>query len=116
SGTTGAPKGAMIRHFSAVNNARLSSGRGGFTAEDRLVSPMPYFHTAGSICNVLGMMVVGGCHVGMPAFDAGKALKLLSDHKGTIFNGAPTMFVRMLEHPDWTEGRVDLSPLRILYT
>jgi len=116
SGTTGAPKGAMIRHFSAVNNARLSSGRAGFTASERLVSPMPYFHTAGSICNVLGMCTVGGCHIGMSAFDAGETLRLIDKYRGTVMNGAPTMFVRMLEHPLWTEGKVDLSSLRILYT
>lgn len=116
SGTTGAPKGAMIRHFSAVNNAYLTSRRGGFNASDRLVSPMPYFHTAGSICNVLGTLSVGACHVGMPAFDAGNALLLINDHKGSIFNGAPTMFVRMVEHPLWTEGKADLTSLRILFT
>ena len=60
SGTTGKPKGAMLTHRSTVNNARLVADRGGFGPADVLLSAMPLFHTAGCVCNVMTMLVVGG--------------------------------------------------------
>ncbi|MBF9033352.1 AMP-binding protein [Rhodobacterales bacterium HKCCE2091] len=116
SGTTGSPKGAMLRHRGIVNNARLMATRAGFTEEDVMVSAMPFFHTAGCVCNVIGMHSVGGCLVGMSAFDAARMLELIGAHRGTIINAVPTMLVRMLEEPTLTEGRVDVSSLRIAFT
>jgi fatty-acyl-CoA synthase len=54
SGTAGVPKGAMISHHSAVNNARLFAQRVGFRTGDRLLTSMPLFHTAGGIMELLG--------------------------------------------------------------
>jgi len=49
SGTTGAPKGAIITHHGTINNARFVARRARFGADDRLLSAMPLFHTAGSV-------------------------------------------------------------------
>lgn len=116
SGTTGNPKGAMLSHRGVVNNAILMSARAGFTAEDRMVSAMPFFHTAGCVCNVIGMAAVGGCLIQMPAFDAGEMLRLIEDRRATIVNAVPTMLIRMLQHPEFEAGRVDVSSLRIAFT
>lgn len=113
SGTTGNPKGAMLTHHSTVNNGRLMADRAGFRADDRLVSAMPFFHTAGCVCNVMGMLAVGGCHVGLSAFDAEKQLEQIEKHRGTITNGVPTMLIRMLEDPSMPSR--DLSSWRICF-
>lgn len=116
SGTTGAPKGAMLTHFSTLNNANLMGDRAGFSSSDRTISAMPLFHTAGCVCNVLGVMVKGGCLIGMPAFDATRMLHLIAKHRATVLNAVPTMLIRMLEDPEFVSGRIDCSSLRIAFT
>ncbi|TKW65865.1 MAG: long-chain fatty acid--CoA ligase [Paracoccus denitrificans] len=107
SGTTGRPKGAMLTHHSTINNARLMGARAGFRADDVMLSAMPFFHTAGCVCNVIGMLAAGGCLVTMDAFDPEKMLALWEDHAATIINGVPTMYSRMLHHPDFPKRRTD---------
>jgi len=114
SGTTGAPKGARLTHRGIVNNARLMAARGGFVESDVLVSAMPFFHTAGCVCNAIGMLAAGGCLVTMPAFDAGEMLEAIERHRGTITNAVPTMLIRMEEDPSFATR--DLSSWRILFT
>lgn len=100
SGTTGKPKGAMLSHHSTVNNARLSADRGDFGPDDTLLSAMPLFHTAGCVCNVMSMLACGGRLVTMDAFDPRRMLELWDAQAPTVINAVPTMFTRMLEHPD----------------
>lgn len=106
SGTTGKPKGAMLTHRSTVNNARLVADRGGFGPADVLLSPMPLFHTAGCVCNVMTMLVAGGHLVTMDSFEAGRMLELWDAHAPTVINAVPTMMTRMLEHPDLARYRI----------
>ena len=101
SGTTGKPKGAMLRHHGTVNNARLMADRGGYGPEDVMLSAMPLFHTAGCVCNVMAMAACGGHLVTMDAFDPARMLALWAQVRPTLINAVPTMMVRMLEHPDW---------------
>ncbi|AXV18091.1 long-chain fatty acid--CoA ligase (plasmid) [Neorhizobium sp. SOG26] len=117
SGTTGSPKGAMLRHLSIVNNANLMSERAGFHTDDRLLSAMPLFHTAGCVCNVLGMLMSGGCLVLMPGFDARHMVDLGARERITVINAVPTMYLRMFEELDRLGDRApDLSSLRIAFT
>ncbi|GGL61623.1 AMP-binding protein [Wenxinia marina] len=105
SGTTGRPKGAMLRHRSILNNARQMGLRAGLTADDVLLSAMPLFHTAGCVCNALGMLNVGGCFVAMDAFEPALMLELWERHAATVINAVPTMYARMLDHPDFARRR-----------
>ncbi|MFD1910681.1 AMP-binding protein [Halodurantibacterium flavum] len=114
SGTTGAPKGAMLTHRGCYNNARLMAARGGFGPDDRLLSAMPLFHTAGCVCNVLGMLAVGGCLILLPEFEPGAMMSAAEAHGATIINAVPTMYRRMLDHPD--AGTRGMSALRIAFT
>jgi fatty-acyl-CoA synthase len=56
SGTTGFPKGVVLRHLGMVGNARLTAERLGVRPGDVLVWPMPLFHTAGCGMGVLGAL------------------------------------------------------------
>ncbi|SDI58746.1 fatty-acyl-CoA synthase [Alloyangia pacifica] len=116
SGTTGKPKGAMLSHRGTINNALLAADRAGYRETDVMVSAMPLFHTAGCVCNVMGMLAAGGCLVAMADFDAGRMLDLIEAHGGTITNGVPTMYIRMLQDPRLIAGARDLSSWRIAYT
>lgn len=116
SGTTGNPKGVMLTHFGTVNNAILAGDRAGYRETDVMVSAMPFFHTAGCVCNVIGMAAVGGCLVALESFDAARTLDLIETYGGTITNAVPTMYVRMLQDPALLKGHRDISGWRIAYT
>ncbi len=104
SGTTGAPKGVMLTHHGTLNNAKLMGERAGFDEHSRLLAVMPLFHTAGCVCNALGMLAAGGAYVGMAAFDAPAALALLGQERITVINGVPTMYLRLLAEPGVQDG------------
>jgi fatty-acyl-CoA synthase len=112
SGTTGAPKGAMITHRGTINNARLFGFRAGFRAGDRMVTAMPFFHTAGNVLDVLGLIVHGGTLVKAIHFDPLKLLELVQQERATILHGVPTMLLAMLQHPRAAE--FDTSSLRLV--
>ncbi|MEQ5870888.1 AMP-binding protein [Sagittula sp. NFXS13] len=114
SGTTGKPKGAMLTHRSTLNNARLMADRGGFGPDDTLISAMPFFHTAGCVCNVMSVLVSGGKLVTMDSFDPRRMLELWHHHRPTIINAVPTMMTRMIEHPDIDQ--FDIRTLRTTFT
>jgi len=111
SGTTGAPKGAMITHRGTINNARLFGIRAGFRAGDRMVTAMPFFHTAGNVLDVLGLLVHGGTLVKAIHFEPLKLLELVEQERATILHGVPTMVIAMLQHPRVAE--FDSSSLRM---
>ncbi|MCB2041539.1 MAG: AMP-binding protein, partial [Rhodoferax sp.] len=112
SGTTGAPKGAMITHRGTINNARLFGLRAGFRQGDRMVTAMPFFHTAGNVLDVLGLMVHGGTLVKAIQFEPLKMLELVQQERATILHGVPTMLIAMLQHPQAAE--FDCSSLRLV--
>lgn len=111
SGTTGAPKGAMITHRGTLNNARLFGIRAGFRVGDRMVTAMPFFHTAGNVVDVLGLLSHGATLVKAIQFDPLKMLELVAQERATILHGVPTMLIAMLQHPRAKE--FDVRSLRL---
>jgi fatty-acyl-CoA synthase len=111
SGTTGHPKGATLTHHNILNNGFFVTERQGLTEQDRLCIPVPLYHCFGMVMGVLGCITHGACMV-FPgeAFDPGDVLKAVSDEKCTALYGVPTMFIAMLETPDFADH--DLSSLR----
>jgi fatty-acyl-CoA synthase len=110
SGTTGAPKGAVLRHAGITDNAALYAQRAGLLPGDVTVNPMPLFHTAGCVMSVLGTLSVHGTVVLPPAFDPALQLRLLEEERGTSMIGVPTMLIAMLDAPRF--AATDLSSLR----
>ena len=110
SGTTGFPKGALLRHGSLTDNAALYAREIEMRAGDVYVSPMPLFHTAGCVLAVIGSLYARAVHVPVVAFDPAFVLELVERERGTALLGVPTMLIAMLEHPDVTVR--DLSSLR----
>jgi fatty-acyl-CoA synthase len=110
SGTTGFPKGAMLRHRGLANNGRFFARAMGAVPGDVWVNPMPLFHTAGCGLVTLGALQSGGAHVVPPGFDAATMLQLIESERGTITLNVPTMLIAMLEHPE--RATRDLSSWR----
>jgi fatty-acyl-CoA synthase len=107
SGTTGFPKGVMLRHGSIVNNARLWIDRVGLPAGVGVLQPMPLFHTAGCVMGVLGSLDRHAKLVLMPLFDPSVFLELIELERTQFACGVPTMLIAAMEHPDATSR--DLS-------
>ena len=111
SGTTGAPKGATLTHSNIVNNANLVTATIDFTAVDRLCIPVPLYHCFGMVMGSLGCVSKGATMV-FPSegFDPGATLRAVEAERCTGLYGVPTMFVAMLDQPDFKS--FDLSSLR----
>ena len=54
SGTTGFPKGALLRHRGLLNNGADTADRMGVDPGDVFITTMPLFHTGGCVCCMLG--------------------------------------------------------------
>jgi fatty-acyl-CoA synthase len=111
SGTTGAPKGATLTHRNIVNNADQVTSGMNFTDEDRLCIPVPFYHCFGMVMGTLGCVSKGATMV-VPGegFEPGATLRAATGEKCTALYGVPTMFVAMIDHPEFKS--FDFSSLR----
>ena len=111
SGTTGYPKGAVLTHHNIVNNAYLVGQRMELACRDRVCIPVPFYHCFGMVLGNMACAVQGAAMV-IPAeaFDPWTTLKAIEEEECTAVYGVPTMFIRELEHPEFSE--VDLGTLR----
>jgi fatty-acyl-CoA synthase len=111
SGTTAAPKGATLSHFSVINNARYAAKSMALSADDRLCVPVPLYHYFGMVLGVLCCTAVGaGMVFPGESFDAEATLAAVARYKCTALHGVPTMFVAELEHANFPN--YDTSSLR----
>jgi fatty-acyl-CoA synthase len=111
SGTTGFPKGATLSHHNILNNGFFIGEILGYTPEDRVCIPVPFYHCFGMVLGNLAVVTHGACIV-LPseAFEARAVLETVADERCTSLYGVPTMFIAELADPDF--GRFDLSSLR----
>jgi len=110
SGTTGFPKGVMLTHHNIVNNARMVGDVMGMTDTDSLLIQVPLFHCFGCVMSTLNCVYHASAMVLLEFFDPAKALQTIDAQRCTAVNGVPTMFVAMLNHPDF--DHYDMSSLR----
>jgi fatty-acyl-CoA synthase len=111
SGTTGAPKAATLTHHNMINNAAMSAAILRFTHNDRLCVPVPMYHCFAMVLGTL-LCATRGATIVFPgaAFEPQETLQALQDEKCTAVHGVPTMFIAMLDHPEFKN--YDLSSLR----
>jgi malonyl-CoA/methylmalonyl-CoA synthetase len=109
SGTTGVPKGAVLRHRNllAATESVIRAWR--MTPEDRLVHCLPVFHAHGLAVGAYGTMTAGGSAVLLPGFDPGAVAAAAADVRATLFFGVPTMYHRLVA----TGRAADLAGLRL---
>ena len=110
SGTTGFPKGVMLTHYNVVNNGKCIGDRMGLSTADRMMIQVPMFHCFGMVLSMTSSMTHGATVCPMPYFSAKSSLACINQEKITCFNGVPTMFIAMFNHPDYR--KTDFSHMR----
>jgi acyl-CoA synthetase (AMP-forming)/AMP-acid ligase II len=99
SGTTGAPKGAMLRH-GASTRAYTEYGRSlGLRHGDRMLGFPPFFHCFGLKAVVLTSVLYGATVLPVPVFDVHQIATLIAAERITVLQGAPLLFQSLLDDP-----------------
>ena len=101
SGTTGFPKGVMLTHYNLVNNGMCIGDGMNFTHEDKLCIPVPFFHCFGCVLAIMASVTHGTTMVPIEYYQPLKVMKAIQDEECTAVHGVPTMFIAMLEHPEF---------------
>jgi fatty-acyl-CoA synthase len=100
-----------LSHHNVLNNAFFIGETLGYTHEDRVCIPVPFYHCFGMVIGNLACTSHGATMV-VPgeAFDPLAVLEAVGAEKCTSLYGVPTMFIAELDHPRF--GEFDLSSLR----
>jgi acyl-CoA synthetase (AMP-forming)/AMP-acid ligase II len=114
SGTTGAPKGAMLAHEATVRAYTAWSDVVGLQEGDRYLIVNPFFHCFGLKAGILACLLKGATIVPHPVFDVPSVMQRVDEERITMLPGAPAVYQTILDHPDL--GRYDLSTLRLAVT
>jgi long-chain acyl-CoA synthetase len=112
SGTTGQPKGAELTHSNLARNVEVTSETLIQAREDDVIlGALPLFHSFGQTCGMNVAVAGGACLTMIPRFGAAKALEIIARDGVTIFEGVPTMYAALLNHPE--REQFDLSTLNL---
>ena len=110
SGTTGFPKGVMLTHYNVVNNGKYIGDHMDLSTADRMMIQVPMFHCFGMVLSMTASMTHGTTMYPIPYFSPKPALSCVHNEHITCFNGVPTMFIAMMQHPDFE--KTDFSYIR----
>lgn len=101
-GTTGNPKGVMLTHKNLIANAtacdawlyKMKKG------EEKILGLLPLFHVYGMTTVLILAVMEGYEMILLPKFDVETTLKTIHKQRPTLFPGAPTIYIGLLNHPD----------------
>ncbi|MBG9793706.1 long-chain fatty acid--CoA ligase [Paenibacillus dendritiformis] len=111
-GTTSTPKGVMLTHGNLVANTMQS--RAWFykvkQGEEIFLGALPFFHVFGMTVLMNLCTLCRGMNVLVPKFEPAEVLRSIHRLRPTVFPGAPTMYIGLINHPDL--HKYDLSSIR----
>ena len=109
SGTTGAPKGVMLRHGATLRGYEMVRDHFRLARDDRYLIPTPFFHCFGYKAGWLIALMAGAVAVPLAVFEPDVVLATIERERITHMPGPPTMFSAILDHP--RRDDYDLSSL-----
>lgn len=110
-GTTGVAKGVMLTHMNLISNT-IQSQLWFYKcekAEEKYMAALPFFHVFGLTVLLNLAIHNAGTLILLPRFEINQVLKTIDRMKPTIFPGAPTMYIAIINHPEL--GKFDLSSI-----
>ncbi|MGQ0576390.1 MAG: acyl--CoA ligase family protein [Pseudonocardia sp.] len=102
SGTTGRPKGVMYQHRGAYLNSFGEVVHSAHTPDSVYLWTLPMFHCNGW-CTPWAVTAVGGTHVCLREVRGDVIWELISEHRVTHLNGAPTVVTTIMRAPERAE-------------
>jgi malonyl-CoA/methylmalonyl-CoA synthetase len=115
SGTTGAPKGAILSNGNLLAASEALRLAWQWTADDGLVLALPLFHVHGLAVGVHTCLLAGARILLLPRFEPTAVLRACARPDATMFFGVPTMWVRIVDAlADDPAGTAALRSLRLL--
>jgi fatty-acyl-CoA synthase len=113
SGTTAAPKGAMMTHKAMMSQYYSVIHAMDFASTDMALAALPLYHTAQMHAFTMPQMLVGARTILIEAPAPEAVLRLLEQERITSFFAPPTVWISLLRHPDFATR--DLSSLQKIY-
>jgi long-chain acyl-CoA synthetase len=118
-GTTGTPKGVvgLHRHYVASGiqlSAWTRSAKENWT--DVIMLPLPMFHVYGNLgVQSLAFVAPNPLSLVPNPRDINDLLKTIRQVKPAFFNGVPTLYTAILNHPDVRARKIDLSSIKLCF-
>jgi fatty-acyl-CoA synthase len=113
SGTTAAPKGAMMTHKAMMSQYYSVIHNMDYAETDRALAALPLYHTAQTHAFTMPQLLVGITTVLMEAPAPDLVLRLIEQERITSFFAPPTVWISLLRHPDFPTR--DLGSLAKVY-
>ena len=114
SGTTGAPKGAMLVHSAICRAYDAWASVIGLTAGDRYLIVNPFFHSFGLNAGILACLMKGATIIPHPVFDVPSVMRRIPEEAVSVLPGPPAIYQTILNHPEL--ATFDMSSLRLAVT
>jgi acyl-CoA synthetase (AMP-forming)/AMP-acid ligase II len=114
SGTTGRPKGAMLRHAATVRAYDAWSTVIGLREDDRYLVVNPFFHSFGLNAGIVACLIKGSTIIPHAVFDVDLVMQHAAAERVSMLPGPPTVYQSILDHPRLAE--FDMSSLRLAVT
>jgi fatty-acyl-CoA synthase len=114
SGTTGRPKGAVLRQEALLWNAVMSQHMHGLTSDDHVLTVLPFFHVGGLNIQTTPALHFGAAVTILARFTPEAAFAVMKRDRPTLTVLVPAIIQAMTDHPDWPS--IDLTSLKAVST
>jgi fatty-acyl-CoA synthase len=113
SGTTAAPKGAMMTHGALLAEYESCIVEADLRSDDRVLGALPLYHSAQMHCFTMPHLLLGASTTLVQGFDPALCLRAIETERITSFFAPPTAWIALLRNPDFATR--DLSSLEKVY-